>query len=80
MTRVETIVALAVALACASPLSAKEYRSRESGAGVPTRAPLPFYGAYNRAPVRGLEGPTRRNRLAALSSLFEYLCEKNTVS
>src|SRR6266404_2696840 len=29
---------------------------------------------------RGLEGPTRRNRLAALSSLFEYLCDKNTVS
>jgi integrase/recombinase XerD len=29
---------------------------------------------------RGLEGPTRRNRLAALSSLFEYLCEKNAVS
>jgi integrase/recombinase XerD len=29
---------------------------------------------------RGLKGPTRRNRLAALSSLFEYLCDKNTVS
>src|SRR6266446_8902093 len=29
---------------------------------------------------RGLEGHTRRNRLAALSSLFEYLCDKNTVS
>src|ERR1700674_1693320 len=29
---------------------------------------------------RGLEGPTRRNRMAALSSLFEYLCEKNAVS
>src|ERR1700738_2166492 len=29
---------------------------------------------------RGLEGPTRRNRLAALSSLFEYLCEKNALS
>ena len=29
---------------------------------------------------RGLEGPTRRNRLAALSSLFEYLCEKNAVT
>ena len=29
---------------------------------------------------RGLEGPTRRNRLAALSSLFEYLCDKDTVS
>jgi site-specific recombinase XerD len=29
---------------------------------------------------RGLERPTRRNRLAALSSLFEYLCDKNTVS
>jgi integrase/recombinase XerD len=29
---------------------------------------------------RGLDGATRRNRLAALSSLFEYLCEKNAVS
>jgi site-specific recombinase XerD len=29
---------------------------------------------------RGLEGPTRRNRLAALSSLFEYLCEKNALN
>jgi integrase/recombinase XerD len=29
---------------------------------------------------RGLEGPTRRNRMAALSSLFEYLCEKNAVT
>jgi integrase/recombinase XerD len=28
---------------------------------------------------RGLDGATRRNRLAALSSLFEYLCEKNAV-
>jgi integrase/recombinase XerD len=29
---------------------------------------------------RGLDGATRRNRLAALSSLFEYLCDKNAVS
>jgi integrase/recombinase XerD len=29
---------------------------------------------------RGLEGPTRRNRLAALSSLFEYLCNNNAVT
>jgi integrase/recombinase XerD len=29
---------------------------------------------------RGLDGATRRNRLAALSSLFEYLCEKNAVT
>jgi integrase/recombinase XerD len=29
---------------------------------------------------RGLEGPTRRNRLAALSSLFEYLCNENAVT
>jgi len=28
---------------------------------------------------RGLQGPTRRNRLAALSSLFEYLCDKNAI-
>jgi site-specific recombinase XerC len=29
---------------------------------------------------RGLEGSTVRHRLAALSSLFEYLCEKNAVT
>jgi integrase/recombinase XerD len=29
---------------------------------------------------RGLDRATRRNRLAALSSLFEYLCEKNAVT
>jgi integrase/recombinase XerD len=29
---------------------------------------------------RGLDSATRRNRLAALSSLFEYLCDKNAVS
>jgi integrase/recombinase XerD len=29
---------------------------------------------------RGLDGATCRNRLAALSSLFEYLCEKNAVT
>jgi site-specific recombinase XerC len=29
---------------------------------------------------RELDGATIRNRLAALSSLFEYLCEKNAVS
>jgi len=29
---------------------------------------------------RGLDGATRRNRLAALSSLFEYLCDKNAVT
>ena len=29
---------------------------------------------------RGLDGATRRNRLAALSSLFEYLCDKNAVA
>jgi site-specific recombinase XerD len=28
---------------------------------------------------RGLDGATSRNRLAALSSLFDYLCEKNAV-
>ena len=30
--------------------------------------------------LRQLDGATVRNRLAALSSLFEYLCEKNAVS
>jgi integrase/recombinase XerD len=29
---------------------------------------------------RGLGGPTIRHRLAALASLFEYLCEKNAVT
>jgi integrase/recombinase XerD len=29
---------------------------------------------------RGLDGATRRNRLAALSSLFEYLCDQNAVT
>jgi len=29
---------------------------------------------------RGLAGMTQRHRLAALSSLFEYLCEKNAVT
>jgi integrase/recombinase XerD len=29
---------------------------------------------------RGLGGPTIRHRLASLSSLFEYLCEKNAVT
>lgn len=29
---------------------------------------------------RGLSGTTLRHRLAALSSLFEYLCERNTVT
>jgi site-specific recombinase XerD len=28
---------------------------------------------------RALDGSTIRNRLAALSSLFEYLCDKNAV-
>jgi hypothetical protein len=29
---------------------------------------------------RGLKRPTRRNRLAALSSLFEYLCDSNAIT
>ena len=29
---------------------------------------------------RGLGGPTIRHRLASLSSLFEFLCEKNAVT
>lgn len=30
--------------------------------------------------ARGLSGPTIRHRLAALSSLFEYLCDRNAVT
>jgi integrase/recombinase XerD len=52
------------------------------------RRPLEFR-AVNRAHViawrddlvgRALEGSTVRHRLASLSSLFEYLCEKNAVT
>jgi hypothetical protein len=44
MTTVETIVALAVALACASPLSAKEYRSREVAREFQREHPCPSTG------------------------------------
>ena len=41
---------------------------------------VPAGRTSERATGRGLSGMTIRHRLAALSSLFEYLCEKNAVT
>ena len=49
--------------------------------GIPHRNPRAHHRLARRAgPTAGFGGSTIRHRLAALASLFEYLCEKNAVT